>query len=263
MILVSDNLQGTRPPTRALLERGDAGPVRELVRRMVLQGARMIDVNPGPLRRDAARRMTSLVEAVRSVTDLPLLVDSADPAVMEAGLVACGRAAILNGFSPEPRKIERLLPLAVRYGADAVGYLVDGRGLPPPSAEERLGIAVELLAAAEQAGLPRERLIVDPFLAPLIWEDGQRRNAEALEVIRRLPEVLGFSVRTVVGFSNLTSGSPAPRETRRRAEAAFLPMLAAAGLHMVMLDVFNVEAVRTARACQALLSPRVFAWESL
>lgn len=233
MIVIADNLQGGRAAARALLERGDPGPVRERVRRMVRAGARMIDVNPGPLKREAARRTTRLVEAVRSVTDLALLIDTADPAVMEAGLAACGPGAVLNGFSPEPRKLEKLLPLAVRYDADAVGYLVDERGLPPSSMEERLGIAVELLAAARAAGLPRERLIVDPFLAPLIWDDGQRRNVDALEVIRR------------------------------RAETAFLPMLAAAGLDMVMLDVFNREALATARACDALLSNRVFAWESL
>jgi len=263
MIVIADNLQGGRHAARALLEHGDAGLVRKLVRRMEQRGARMIDVNPGPVRRDGARRIISLVEAVRSVTDLPLLIDSADPAVMEAGLAACGPGAVLNGFSPEPRKLEKLLPLAVRYDADAVGYLLDERGLPPSSVEERLGIAADLLAATRGAGLPRERLIIDPFLTPLIWEDGQRRNADALEVIRRLPEVLDFPVRTLVGFSNLASGSRATREHRRRAETAFLPMLAAAGLDMVMLDVFNREIVETARACEALLSSRVFTWESL
>ena len=71
-------------------------------------------------------------------------------------------------------------------------------------------------------------------------------------------------MRTVVGLSNLTSGRAASdRDRKRAAELAFLPMLAAAGVTMVMLNVFHTEAVRLARACESLLSPKVFAWETL
>jgi 5-methyltetrahydrofolate corrinoid/iron sulfur protein methyltransferase len=183
---------------------------------------------------------------------------------MAAGLEANRKTALINGFSLEPRKIEEILPLAVRYEAEIIGYLMDERSQPPASAEDRLGIAVELDHVARSAGLEEERLIIDPFLAPLIWEDGTRRNVELLEVLRCLPEVMGRPVRTVVGLSNLTSGRGASDGDRKRtAELAFLPMLAAAGLRMVMLDVFHAEAVHLARACESLLSPKVFTWETL
>jgi 5-methyltetrahydrofolate corrinoid/iron sulfur protein methyltransferase len=263
MIVIADNLQATLPETRAALDRNDPEPVRELVRRMERAGARMIDINPGPLKRDAAARMAFLVQAVQSASDLPLLIDTADPAVMEAGLAAGRKPLALNGFSLEPRKVREILPLAVRHGADIVGYLLDARGLPPASVEERLGIAVELLDAARAAGLPSERLIIDPVVAPLIWEEGHRRNAVLLEVLRGLPEVLGFPVRTVAGLSNLTSGSPAAAEKKQRVEGAFLAMLAAAGLDMALLNVFHGETVRLARTCETLLSQKVFSWESL
>lgn len=263
MLVVADNLQGTRPRIREAVQRRDPRPVVDLVRRMVLAGARMIDINPGPTGRDAGERMAFLVDAVRSASQVPLLIDTADPEAMEAGLEVGGAGTILNGFSLEPRKLEGILPLAVRSGAGVIGYLVDERSQPPASAEERLGIAVELDRAARSKGVATDRLILDPFVAPLIWEDGPRRNREALEVVRQLPEVLGRPVRTVAALSNLTSGGGADAERRRRTERAFLPMLAAAGLDMVLLDVFHGEAVALARTCVTLLAPHVFTWETL
>jgi 5-methyltetrahydrofolate corrinoid/iron sulfur protein methyltransferase len=264
MIIIADNLQGSRGALGTAFRQGDPGPVQDLARRLERAGARMIDINVGPPGRNTARKMAFLVEAVQSASNLPVLLDTADPEVMGAGLEANRGTAVLNGFSLEPKRLEPILALAVRHGTDTVGYLLDEHGRPPASLDHRLGIAVEVDQAARSAGLSAERLILDPFVAPLIWEDGHRRNAELLEVIRRLPETLGRPVRTVVGLSNLTTGLGASdRDRKRRAERAFLPMLASAGLTMVMLDVFQTEAVRLVRACESLLSPKVFAWEAL
>ncbi len=264
MIVIADNMQASGRAIREAVRRDDPGPVQELTRRLVAAGARMIDVNVGPPKRQAARKMAFLVEAIQSVSDLPVLLDTADADVMAAGLDVNRTTAILNGFSLEPGKLEEILPLAVRYDAEIVGYLVDERSRPPASLEDRLRIAVELDRAARSAGLEERSLIIDPFVAPLVWEDGHRRNAALLEVVRRLPEVLGRPVRTVVGLSNLTTGrDPSDRDRKRAVERAFLPMLAAAGLTMVMLDVFHAEAVRLAGVCESLLSAKVFTWEAL
>jgi len=264
MIVIADNVQANHGTIQTAVQHGDPGPVRSLARRIEGAGARMLDISVGPPGRDGARKMAFLVEAIQSVTDLPVLIDAADADVMAAGLDANRKTAVLNGFSLEPRRLEEILPLAVRHDADIIGYLIDERSQPPASLEDRLRIAVELEQAAKSAGLGGERLMIDPFIAPLIWEDGHRRNATLLEVVRRLPEVLGRPVRTVAGLSNLTSGGAASdRDRKRTVELAFLPMLAAAGLTMVMLNVFHAEAVRLARACESLLSPKVFTWETL
>ncbi len=264
MIVIADNLQASRKAVESAFRESDPRPVLDLARRLEEAGARMIDINVGPPGRNAESKMAFLVEAVQSVSDLPVLLDTADADVMAAGLEANRKTALVNGFSPEPKRLERILPLAVRHDADVVAYLIEESGQPPASLEDRLGIAVEIDGAAQAAGLSPERLILDPFVAPLIWEDGHRRNATLLEVIRRLPDVLGRPVRTVAGLSNLTTGLGASdRDRKCRAERAFLPMLASAGLTMVMLDVFHTEAVRLARACESLLSPKVFTWETL
>jgi 5-methyltetrahydrofolate corrinoid/iron sulfur protein methyltransferase len=259
MRIVADNLQILDPRVSRAVEHLAAQPIVDLVRQYVAAGAEAIDINAGPLPRAAERRMRFLVEAVQSATPLPLLLDTANPAALAAGLDVCRNRAILNGFSLQPERLERVLPLAVAREVEVVGYLLRPDGLVPAEADEKLALAVELHAAATRAGLPQERLIIDPVVAPLAWENGLAQNRANLEVIRFLPEVLGYPVRTMAGLSNLTSG-PEPAERKQRMEQAFLPMLAAAGLDFLLVNVLHAETVRVARAARRLLQEAVFAW---
>jgi 5-methyltetrahydrofolate corrinoid/iron sulfur protein methyltransferase len=262
MQLVADNLTVTNAVVRKAIDDLDPAPIQELVKRCLAAGAEAIDINPGPLKREPERRMTFLVETVQAITDKPLLLDTTNPAALEAGLVACRNTAIINGFFLDPFRLEHILPLAARFNTDIVGFLLRPDSHVPPDEAERLEIAVALYAEFHQAGLPDERLIIDPVIAPLIWENGNVQDMAVLSTIRNLPDLLGFPVRTIAGLSNLTIGD-ASRPKKIRMETAYLPMLAAAGLEMALLNVFRAETVRTARACNALTDPKIFAWESV
>ena len=122
--------------------------------------------------------------------------------------------------------------------------------------------AVELLAEFEKAGLDRERLIIDPLVVPIIWQDGHLQAGQVLRTIKDLPDVLGFEVKTAVGLSNLTAGAKG-HPKRLLLEPVYLSMLAAAGLDMVLLDIFHAETVAAAKAADALIGEKPFAWEEL
>ena len=262
MLIVADNLQiMNQAVARALVVR-DPAPLGDLARRCEERGAQALDLNPGPTPKTGGERMSFLVEAVQAATRLPLVLDTADPAVMAAGLEAARNPVLINGFSLEPAKLSAFLPLALRFDAYIVGYLLRPDGRVPEAADDRLSLAVSLFEAAGRVGLGPERLIVDPVLLPIQWADGPRRAREVLETLRLLPELLGFPVRTVAGLSNLTSG-PGPLEKKLRIEQAYLPMLAAAGLDMVLMNVLRPGAIETARAAEALLGAGVFAWDAV
>lgn len=258
MMLVSDNLRITMGRIREALEKRDAVPIRELVRKAVAAGAEALDINTGPLPRDPEKSMTFLVEAAQAVSDLPVFLDTSNPKALEAGLRAGGGKAVINGFSLEPAKLSSILPLAEKYRADIIGYLLYPDGHVPPDGPERLSVAVELYKEFRKTGMEDERLIIDPVIPPLIWENGNVQAMEVVDVIRTLPDLLGFDVETIAGLSNLTSGRKDPRE-KILLETAYLPMLASAGLSYALLDVFHEETMRTARICNALTSRKVFA----
>jgi len=262
MFLVADNLQITRPTVADAINQQDPLTLQKMVRAMETAGAQAIDLNTGPLGRDAARQMTFCVETVQAATDLPILIDTANPLAMQAGLEANRKVAVINGISLEPHKLEAILPLAVTYDVDIIGYLLDRRSHMPQNRDDRMAIALELYQRGLAAGLKAEQLILDPVVAPLIWQDGLQRNRDLLEIIRCLPELLDFPVRTVVGLSNLTSGLSA-QIPKRHLEQTYLSMLASAGLSWALLDIYHGDTVASARMCEIVLKDSVFAWDTV
>ena len=262
MILVADNLQITNKTIDRAISEMNPEPIQDIVKRCELAGAQAIDINSGPLSRDPEKKMAFLVETVQSVTDLPVFIDTANPKAMEAGLTVNRKTAIINGFSLEPAKLEYILPLAKKYNTDIIGYLLYPNSHVPPDGAERLGVAVELFSRFQDAGIDRERLIIDPIIAPVIWENGAFQDMEILTVLHNLPDILDFPVRTIGGLSNLTTGQ-GPKDKKLLLERTYLPMLACAGLSFALLNVFHTETMQTAKAANVLISPKIFAYELL
>lgn len=260
MQIIAENIQITDPRIEKALNEMDPLPIQDLAKRCDKAGADFIDINPGPLTRDGEKKMAFLVNTVQEVCGLPLSLDTSNPSAMAAGLEVCRVKPIINGFSLEPAKIEKILPLAATFHCDIVGFLLHSNGMAPTSADERLTLAVELFEALNEKGIDPERLIIDPVLVPLMWEDGPRQAMELLSVIRMLPELLGLPVRTVVGLSNLTSGR-GPKEKKRLLEAVYLPMLASAGLSRVMMNVFHQNTIPVVKACGIITRQTTFSWE--
>ncbi len=258
-MLAADNLTITRKMVAAALREMDPRPIRDLVSRMQKAGAEIIDINSGPLTREPEKKMGFLVETVQEVTDLPIMLDSSNPKALEAGLRMGRGKIVINGFSLEPEKLARILPLALKYQADIVGYLLYPNGQVPMNAEDLTDLAIQVHGAAIKAGLDEERLIIDPVIAPLMWENGLRHNRHVLVLLRNLPDLLGFPVRTIAGLSNLTAG-PGPKEKKQVLAQAFLPMLAAVGLSHVLLNILDPAIVGIAQACRTLSGMDIFTW---
>lgn len=260
MIIVADNLHVINPKIASALADFDPEPIREMAVTCRNAGAQAMDINSGPLPKTPEKHFSFLVETVQKSCDLPLILDTTNPAALEAGLKVCRQPAVINGFSLEPSKIERILPLAARYDTDIIGYLLGPNSQVPIEAEEMMAMAVEIFDTFLKTGLPSQRLIIDPVIAPLSWDNGIQHNQAVLQVIRRLPDLLGTPVRTIAGVSNLASGAM-PVSKKIELERAFLPMLAAAGLDMALLNVLHASTVQTIKTCGSLLDDRIFAWE--
>jgi 5-methyltetrahydrofolate corrinoid/iron sulfur protein methyltransferase len=259
MKLIADNLRITRPDIRRALQQLDPKPVQDLVKACEARGAWAIDVNTGPLGKQAETGMRFFMEAVQAATDLPLLIDTANPDAMAAGVKAAKNRIILNGFSLENRKLERILPLAREHDADIVGFLLYPDSRVPNDAAQRLEVAMELLEAAEAAGVAKERVIIDPVIPPMAWADGIIQARQVLEVIRTLPDLLGFPVRTIGGVSNLGTNAP-DRAARLVIEQSYIAMLASAGLSFALLDILNPDLVKAARVSGILATENIFSW---
>ena len=262
MKLIADNLQVTLYSFKKAIDALDPLPIQKLVKKAEAHGADAIDINSGPLSRNGEEKMDFLVNAIQQVSDLPVLLDTVNPRAIKAGLQANRKTAIINGFSLEPEKLKHVLPLAKEFDVDIIGYLLYPNGHVPPDSESRLNVAVDLYNAFLKSGAAKEHLIIDPVLVPVMWQQGGQHARDVLSVLNSLPVMLGFPVKTIAAISNLTTGHHSKKQ-KILLEKTYLPMLAAGGLSMLMLNIFHDETVQAARVCTSLTGNRVFAWDDI
>jgi len=259
MKLIADNLRITKLDIQNAFKEQDPKPVQDLVKRCVAKGTWAIDVNTGPLGKLPEEGMAFFIRAVESVTDLPLLIDTSNPVAMRAGLEAANNRAIINGFSLEPRKLKEILPLAREFDVDIVGFLLYPDSRVPRDAAQRFEITLSLFEKAAAAGVAKERIIIDPVVPPLAWEDGIVQARAVLHVIHTLPDLMGFDVQTIAGVSNLTTGA-GDIVKKALVEQNYVAMLASAGLSYALLDILNEQVVAAARTADILSRESLFSW---
>lgn len=262
MIPIADNLHIMNPIVAKALKERDPLPLKEIAECCRKANAYAMDINLGPLKHNTQEIITFVIEAVQDTFGGRLLLDSVQAEVLEAGITACKQSPIINGFSLEEAKLKSILPLAAKHQTEIIGFLINEKGQVPLRVEERLGLASQLVAKAEESGVPPERVIIDPVLVPLSWQDGTQYNRELLEVIHFLPQLFEKPIRTIVGLSNLGAGSP-DRAARIKVETNFILMLAAAKLEFILMDVTQKSNLDALNLSQLFLGEKVFTWEEV
>jgi 5-methyltetrahydrofolate--homocysteine methyltransferase len=194
---------------------------------------------------DEAALMVKAVTLIQQLTDLPLVIDSSIPGVLEAGLRAYQGKALVNSVTAEDERLHTILPLVKEHGAAVIGLPNDEEQIPDEP-ERRLELARKLIAVATDTyGIPLEDIVIDPLAMPAGADTGHTgRTLETIALLRQ-----EFGVNTTLGASNLSFGMP----HREAITAAFLPLAAANGLTSAIMDARSTQVVRAARAADLLL----------
>ncbi len=237
------NPTGKRRFQQALRE-NDIGYILERAVEQQDAGADILDVNVGLPGINEAEMMVKVVKAIQSVTDLPLQIDSSDPAAVEAGLRAVNGKAIVNSVNGRREVLDAVLPLCKKYGAAVVGLCLDENGIPE-TWEARAAIARRILEAAVSYGIPREDVLIDCLTLTVSAQQSQA--TETLKAVRYVTEELGL--HTVLGVSNISFGLPA----RENITVSFLTQAMHAGLDLPIVNP-NQKAVMDAVASFKVLS---------
>lgn len=212
------------------LRAGKLNLVEEMAEQQEEMGAHILDINMGTNGIDEKEMMLKSISKVTMVSSLPLCIDTSYVEVMEAALRAYPGRALINSISLEKEKIEKLLPLAKKYGAMFILLPLSDKGLPK-SLEEKKEIIGEILKRAQNLGISKNQIIVDGLVTTV----GANKNAaiETLETIRYCKEDLGLC--TTMGLSNISFGLP----ERPYVNGAFAAMAIASGLTMAIANPSN------------------------
>lgn len=193
-------------------------------------GAEILDVNVGLPDIDEKEMMLAAVDAIQSVSEAPLQIDTTDPEVLEAALRTVSGKAIVNSVNGEDEKLDTVLPLVKKYGAAVVGLTLDKDGIPH-SVEKRLEIAEKILNRAMEYGIPKRDVFIDCLTLTASAE--QEGAMQTLEALRRVRSELGL--KTVLGVSNISFGLP----NRELVNSTFLTMAMTSGLDLPILNPNN------------------------
>lgn len=201
--------------------------VKYLAQRQVAWGADVLDVNVGHPQIDEAAIIPKVVEAVLSVVDVPLCIDSNEPKILEAGLKVTPGKPLVNSVNGEDKQLATVLPIVKDRGAAVIGMAIGNEGIPA-TAEGRLAAAGKIIERAAKMGIPIEDIVIDP----LVMTVGHNSNAglvtlKSIELIKK-----EYGVNMSLGASNVSFGLP----DRHSVNSAFLALAMQTGVTTSITD---------------------------
>ena len=234
-IAESINIMGKRSGG-AMKERNPA-PIQEMAKEESKAGAAYLDLNIGPARKDGTELMPWVVQTVEAVTDTPLCLDTTNADAMAAGFkVVKNRAnAIMNSISAQPERMQKLIPVAAEAGCNVIALLWGPEGMPRDS-NERAAMAVDLMMALAEAGIPNEKMFFDPIGTPITL--GADQLASGLEFMSMLQDIAPGAGSTV-GLSNVSNG--VADHLRKYLDRTYLIMLMKHGITTAIVNSYDAE----------------------
>ncbi len=236
------NPTGKKRLKQALLE-GDTAYVLEQAALQEEKGVHLLDVNTGLPGLDEGATLSAVVRELQAVTELPLQLDSSDPAAMEKALrVYCGRA-LINSVNGKQESMDAIFPLVRKYGGTVIALTLDESGIPETS-DGRIAIAKKIVTEAAKYGIPPRDLVFDPLaMAVSAAPDAATVTLETLERIRK-----ELGCHTSLGISNVSFGLPA----RDAVNAAFFSSAMERGLSAAIMNPFSDAVMNAWRAYRLL-----------
>jgi 5-methyltetrahydrofolate--homocysteine methyltransferase len=234
-ILIGEKINptGLKKLGQALVD-GNMEYVMQLAKRQVAWGADVLDVNVGYPQIDEITMMSKVVEAVKSVVDVPLCIDSNDPKILAAGLKAAPGKPLVNSVNGEEKQMSIVLPIVKDRGAAVIGLTIGDEGIPK-TAEERLAVAGRILERAAKMGIPAEDIIIDP-LVMTVGHDSNAANV-TLKTIELIKKEYGVNIN--LGASNVSFGLP----DRHSVNSAFLTLAIQMGATCSITDAIKLGSV--------------------
>ncbi|MEA3503545.1 MAG: methionine synthase [Actinomycetota bacterium] len=238
------NANGSRAFRDAMLS-GDVDRCVQIGEEQVAESAHLVDLCIDYVGRDGVEDMTAIAARFGSEVAVPIVLDSTEPAVMEAGLEQVGGRSVLNslnledGTGPGSRAC-RVLALAREHGAAVVCLLIDEDGQARDVAwKMRVARRIHDLAVNDY-GLEPSDLIFDALTFPLSTGDDELRadGRETIEAIRRLKEEFPAST-TILGVSNVSFGLN--QVARKALNSVFLHECLDAGLDAAIIHAGRIE----------------------
>lgn len=212
------NANGSKAFREAMLA-GDDDTCVQIARDQVRDGAHLLDLCVDYVGRDGVADMRNLARQFATASTLPLVLDSTEPAVLQAGLECLGGRSVINSVNYEDgdgpsSRFGRIMPLVVEHGAAVIALTIDEQG-QARTASWKMKVAERLITdLVDNWGLDYEDILLDVLTFPIATgqEETRRDGIATLDAIAQIKREYP-RVNTVLGLSNISFGlNPAARQ---------------------------------------------------
>jgi 5-methyltetrahydrofolate corrinoid/iron sulfur protein methyltransferase len=255
MLIIGEKINSSIPFTKKAIENRDTDYIRKLASDQAAAGAHMIDVNAGTFVDEEVDIIRWLVQIVQDVTDVPLCIDSPNPAALKAALPLIRRKALVNSISLEKDRYNGILPVVKDFGTSVVALCMDDEGIPK-DADKRIAIACRLAEKLNAEGIATSDIYFDVLVQPISVDDTfGMASLNAVKGIReRIP-----GAHTTGGVSNISFGLP----ERKLLNNVYTAAMISAGMDTLIIDPLDRRLMASIAAAKALTGQDEFCDEYL
>lgn len=251
MLVIGERINGLFKDVASAIQKKDKKIIQDLAKLQVKSGAHMLDVNTGPSTMKPEQDIVWLVNVIQEITDVPLVIDSPKVAVLEAGISAAKNKTMINSTTAQKEKLDSILPLAAKYNCSVIGLTMNEKGIPS-DAQAKSELALQIIAACMEQGIPQENLFLDPLILPVNVTQAQVK--ETLEAIKTIKTLSSPAPQVILGLSNVSQGT----KNRNLINAIYLVMSMACGLDGAIMDPMDKEVMNAMFTAEILLNKTIY-----
>ena len=246
MIIIGEKINTSRKSIEEAVKKRDAAFITKVAREQAEAGANFIDVNAGTFLDEEVNCLCWLVETVQNEVDLPLCLDSPNPKALSEAIKHHKGEPMINSISLETDRFLSLFPVITSHPCHVVALCMAQTSMPT-TVEERVQVGSELIKRLTSAGIPLEKIYIDPLVQP-VAVDTQMGIATLGAINRIMNDFPG--VNTICGLSNISFGLP----ERSLVNRSFLALCISYGLSAAILDPTDKHLMSTLLTVKMLLN---------
>ncbi|MCL2820854.1 MAG: dihydropteroate synthase [Oscillospiraceae bacterium] len=249
MILIAEKLNGSIPSCAEAIKAKDEDYIKDLAKRQADSGVDFIDCCASVIENEL-ETMEWMINAIQSVTDCPISIDSPDVQVLIDSMPLCNKPGMFNSVSGEGNKIDTAFPVLAKPENSKwhiMALLCDDTGIPK-TAEKRIEVFETIMEKAAFYGIAENRIHVDPAVEMLCTTDDGEGAFMILDVMKHIKKA-SPKVHISGAISNISYNLP----VRRLVNQAFAVLAINAGMDSAVLDPLNKDLRGVILAAEAML----------
>ncbi|GAB6143583.1 dihydropteroate synthase [Desulfocicer niacini] len=243
--VIGERINTSRKKVQAAVAERDADYIMDDVNNQLKAGANYIDVNAGARIGHETEDMKWLLDIIQPIANVPLALDSPDPAVLEMAFNKIDKMPMINSISLEKERFNTMMPFLKGKECKVIALCMDDNGMPV-SSDDIVDRAVTLVEELNKIDIPTNAIYIDPLVQPISTDSN--KGVMVLSAVRaikaRFPEV-----HITGGLSNISYGLP----QRKIINRTFVTLMMSAGMDSAIIDPLDQKIMATIKTADMLI----------